>query len=96
MRVDRSATSISPLDRMADRILDQLAGYTRRQNLVITDRAYLRRLLEEWQSQVNDLQRQIKLTQYKIIEYERREISPLKRALNYLRFISGAKECPTL
>lgn len=91
MRVDRrypTPSALTTREQVADIILDRLQGYVRRQGSVPHDRAYMKSLLDEWDRQVKDLQRQVKLLQA--------PRAPEKKArFGYLRFITGLTQCPT-
>ena len=89
-------------EKLAHRLLDQLRGYTRRQELAREDHAMLVAMLDEWSRQVAYLDAQIQsrqeqldnaLRQIRHLEW-RLATQPARRVWHYLKFITGATEWP--
>ena len=95
-----TTTSRPSLDPQAAKILESLHGYMHRQEWLAQDRAFVRGLLEEWDTQVTGL-----LTERRLLRQRCAELEEHARRLewrmvgqgwgHYLRFLLGFEQCPS-
>jgi hypothetical protein len=86
-------------EKSADRIIDQLRGYQRRQEWVRSDRTLLASILKEWEEEVVALEYTVKALKLRTAEseslnrhYERRLMG--KGLGSYLKFLLGVTQDP--
>lgn len=88
------------LEQRADKVLDLLRGYQRRQSLVTEDREVVISILQEWEDEVTTLEQQLTAARQQAYEhralsrYYERRIAGLGYGA-YVRFLLGLGPCPS-
>jgi hypothetical protein len=90
-------------ERMADQLMDGMAGYVRRQNTTVQDKRLLISMFEEWANQVRTLEWKIGEAEATIKQHQNRitylewklTTQPWKRLWNYGLFLIGYREWPS-